>query len=99
VYVLEVAARPIGGLCSTVLKFEGGQGLEHVLLQHAVGQSIAPFAREAPAAAVMMIPIPGRGMYKGVTGEDEARNASGGGSRGAGRSSGAEIRDCPRVNS
>ena len=37
VCVLEVAARPIGGLCSRVLTFEGGHGLEHVLLQHAVG--------------------------------------------------------------
>ena len=92
VYVLEAAARPIGGLCSRVLAFEGGQpaspkreqvstregwGLEHVLLRHAVGQSIAPFVREAAAAAVMMIPIPSRGMYKGVSGEDEARAVPG----------------------
>jgi biotin carboxylase len=77
VYVLEAAARPIGGLCSRVLAFEGGASLEHVLLRHAVGQSIAPFVREAAAAAVMMIPIPSRGMYKGVSGEDEARAVPG----------------------
>jgi biotin carboxylase len=77
VYVLEVAARPIGGLCSRVLTFEDGKGLEHILLQHAVGASIAHAAREDAAAAVMMIPIPARGMYKGVTGEDEARAVRG----------------------
>jgi biotin carboxylase len=77
VHVLEVAARPIGGLCSRVLTFDGGHGLEHVLLQHAVGQSIGSLTREAAAAAVMMIPIPSRGMYKGVSGEAEARAVPG----------------------
>jgi biotin carboxylase len=93
VYVLEVAARPIGGLCSRVLAFQNSArdlpaspkrgldsarqgGLEHVLLRHAVGQSIA-YSREDAAAAVMMIPIPSRGMYKGVEGEAEARAVPG----------------------
>jgi biotin carboxylase len=73
IYVLEVAARPIGGLCSRVLAFDPGGGLEEVLLRHAIGQPIGGYTREADAAAVMMIPIPSRGMYKGVQGEDEAR--------------------------
>ena len=87
VYVLEVAARPIGGLCSRVLTFVGageraqGQGaeasLEEVLLMHAVGRSIAGYSREPAAAAVMMIPIPSRGMYKGVEGEADARAVEG----------------------
>ena len=85
VYVLEVAARPIGGLCSKVLTFARARGaepgeiisLESMLLRHAVGESIAPFRREGGAAAVMMIPIPSRGMYKGVDGETEARAVPG----------------------
>src|SRR5690606_16874932 len=44
VYVLEVAARPIGGLCARALRFEGpggeSAGLEELLLRHAVGESI-----------------------------------------------------------
>jgi biotin carboxylase len=86
VYVLEVAARPIGGLCSRVLTF-GGAGraaeaaprasLEEVLLRHAVGEPIDGWSRDAAAAAVMMIPIPGRGMYKGVAGESDARAVPG----------------------
>jgi biotin carboxylase len=76
VFVLEVAARPIGGLCSRVLRFgvDGGAcSLEHVLLRHAIGDDVSHVAREADAAAVMMIPIPGRGVLKRVSGEDAAR--------------------------
>lgn len=81
VYVLEVAARPIGGLCSRVLRFTGHAGaapvepplsLENVLLRHALGGSVAGVRREAAAAAVMMIPIPRKGVFKAVAGEDRA---------------------------
>ena len=84
--MLEVAARPIGGICSRVLTFnapephssEGGESpLEEVLLQHAVGRPIHDYSREARAAAVMMIPIGQRGMFKGVSGDEEARRVPG----------------------
>ena len=73
IVVLEVAARPIGGLCSRVLRFADGSSLEHVLLRHAIGEDVSAATREAPAAAVMMIPIPKRGMLKSVEGEAAAR--------------------------
>ena len=76
VYVLEVAARPIGGLCSRVLRFEDDgvpRSLESVLLQHAVGHDVSRVSRETVAAAVMMIPIPARGVLKAVSGEADAR--------------------------
>jgi biotin carboxylase len=82
IYVLEVAARPIGGLCSRVLSFVRGadgsrESLESVLIRHALGQSIDHYTREPQAAAVMMIPIPRRGVYKGVSGEDRAHGVPG----------------------
>ena len=84
VYVLEVAARPIGGLCSRVLTFAAGAPsraagatLETVLLEHAIGRPIDRYVREPAAAAVMMIPIPRRGIYKGVSGEAAARSVAG----------------------
>ena len=81
VYVLEVAARPIGGICSRVLTFSrrggGEHSLEEVLLHHAVGRPIHDYSREARAAAVMMIPIGQRGMFKGVSGDEEARRVAG----------------------
>ena len=76
VTMLEVAARPIGGLCSGVLRFRGDTGvvsLEELLLRHAVGEDTVNLVREESAAGVMMIPIPGRGIFKGVSGEGDAR--------------------------
>jgi biotin carboxylase len=76
VHVLEVAARPIGGLCSRVLRFTSTRSssvsLEHVLLTHALGERAVP-ARDGLAAAVMMIPIARRGILRSVAGEDRAR--------------------------
>jgi biotin carboxylase len=80
VYVLEVAARPIGGLCSMALRFVGAArrvSLEEVLLRHAIGQDVGAFAREAEASGVMMIPIPRRGIFRGVGGVEEARAVAG----------------------
>ena len=76
VYLLEVAARPIGGLCSKALRFvsPGGEAsLEEVLLRHALRQDVTAFTRERAASGVMMIPIPHRGVYKSVEGERDAR--------------------------
>ena len=77
VYVLEVAARPIGGLCSRALRFTRGNeapvSLEEVLLRHAIGEDISGYAREKHAAAVMMIPIPRRGVFRRVEGIEAAR--------------------------
>ena len=80
VFVLEVAARPIGGLCSRALRFEDGNGvsrpgisLEELLLRHALGESSETWKREPQASGVMMIPIPRRGVLRGASGIDRAR--------------------------
>ena len=74
VFVLEVAARPIGGLCSKVLRFgiEPSASLEEVLLRHATGRDITSYVRETQAAGVMMIPIPKAGILKRVEGIEAA---------------------------
>ena len=83
-YVLEVAARPIGGLCSRALRFcdpAQPQGvpisLEELLLRHAVGHDVAGCARESVASGVMMIPIPKRGVFRRVEGVPDAGRVSG----------------------
>jgi hypothetical protein len=68
VWLLEIAARPIGGLCALSLRFEGGVSLEELILRHAVGEDIAGIRREDSASGVMMIPIPANGIYNGVSG-------------------------------
>jgi biotin carboxylase len=72
-WVLEVAARSIGGLCSRTLRFGTGMTLEEIILRHALGWPIATLERERRAAGVMMIPIPRAGCLQGVRGLDEAK--------------------------
>jgi hypothetical protein len=74
-YVLEVAARPIGGLCARTLRFESrGEriGLEELLLRGALGENLAFWEREKSAVGVMMIPISQSGILAGVEGVHEA---------------------------
>lgn len=72
VWLLEVAARSIGGLCGRVLRFALGMSLEERLLRHALNEPL-PEVMARGAAGVMMIPIPKRGLYQGVHHLDAAR--------------------------
>ena len=76
-WVLEVAARSIGGLCSSVLRFGTGMSLEEIILRHAVGLDVPTFDRERAAAGAMMLPIPRRGLLREVRGRDEALTVPG----------------------
>ncbi len=73
-WLIELAARPIGGRCSGVLRF-GDQGisLEEIILRHALDKPIPSLQREWQAAGVMMIPIPGAGTLQEVRGIAEAK--------------------------
>jgi len=81
VWPLEVAARPIGGLCAKALRFvlADGEaiGLEELLLRHALGMEGSEALRESQASGVMMIPVPKSGVFEGVQGEEEARGVAG----------------------
>jgi len=73
-WLIELAARPIGGRCSAVLRFgDKGVTLEEIILRHALGMPIPSLQRERPAAGVMMIPIPGAGTLQEVRGVAEAK--------------------------
>ncbi|MBX5489886.1 MAG: ATP-grasp domain-containing protein [Chloroflexi bacterium] len=77
-YVLEIAARSIGGLCSRTLRFGAGISLEELILRHAVGLDLTGLlVRERAAAGVMMLPIPRAGVLYGVQGEETARRVPG----------------------
>ena len=65
VWLLEIAARSIGGLCSRVLRHALGVSLEECILRHALGLPL-PQTRHDQASGVMMIPIPGRGIFQGA---------------------------------
>src|SRR5258706_1149442 len=57
VWMLEVAARPIGGLCARVLP-----GLEELILSHAAGEDVAKVPIPEGPGGGMMIPIPTQGV-------------------------------------
>ena len=73
-WMLEIAGRSIGGLCSTILEFGTGMCLEELILRHALSFPIASFDRSGAATGVMMIPIPKGGILKAVHGVEEAQS-------------------------
>ncbi len=76
-WVIEVAARAIGGLCSQTLRFGTDElSLEEVILRHAVGFEVNYLEREAMAAGVMMIPIPRAGALREVRGVEAAKRVA-----------------------
>jgi hypothetical protein len=77
VYILEIAARPIGGLCARALTFVDGHqhdiSLEELLLRDALREPTQDWRREQQASGVMMIPIPRGGILRRSEGLEEAR--------------------------
>ncbi len=84
IWILEVAARSIGGLCGRVLIHFLGMSLEELILRQVVAESLPiplpaaiDAAGEGGAAGVMMIPIPRRGIYHGLDGLAAAQSVRG----------------------
>lgn len=82
VWPLEIAARSIGGLCSRALRFRAPEtdrllSLEEIIIRLALGEDVSRIRREERASGVMMIPVPARGVYGGVEGENEALRVPG----------------------
>ena len=78
-WVLEIAPRPIGGLCSRALRFGADRiSLEELLLRDALGMPGGDAERENAASGVMMIPVPQSGIFEGVEGIEAARECAGG---------------------
>ncbi|MCG8350802.1 MAG: ATP-grasp domain-containing protein [Chloroflexales bacterium] len=71
-WIVEIAGRSIGGLCAKTLRFGANVSLEELILRQACGLPIDSFGREQQARGVMMIPIPGEGVLRNVTGLEEA---------------------------
>ena len=76
-WVLELAARSIGGLCSRALRFGADISLEEVILRHALALPLGPHVRERAASGVMMLPIERAGTLRGVGGVEDARAVAG----------------------
>jgi hypothetical protein len=92
VWPLEIAARPIGGLCARALRFvetenqtiwngnaheQPGIVLEELLLLHSLDLPVNTWTRERMASGVMMIPVPSSGILEAVQGQEAANEIRG----------------------
>jgi len=71
-WLLEVAARTIGGQCAQLLRFGTGHGLEDLVVARALGRHMDS-RREEGAAGVLMLPIERGGILRRVEGVLAAR--------------------------
>ena len=76
-WIIEVAARSIGGRCSSTLRFAADLGLEELILRHALRMDLPSLEREGGAAGVMMLPIPRGGILASIGGVQDARAVRG----------------------
>ena len=75
-WLLEAAARTIGGECSRLLRFSAGHGLEEVVLAAAMGRRL-PRGLDSAAAGVLMLPTPRSGTLRRVEGVLDALGVPG----------------------
>jgi biotin carboxylase len=76
-WIVEVAARSIGGLCSSTLRFGDGNSLEEIILRQAARLDLVSLEREQRPAGSMMIPIPAAGRLQEVRGLAQAQAVEG----------------------
>lgn len=76
-WLIEVAARSIGGLCGRTLRFGLGITLEQILLRHALNLPMPRSTKQQRASGVMMLPIDGGGRLVAAHGVDQARSVVG----------------------
>lgn len=76
VALLEVAARTIGGRCSTAFRLADGSSLEELVVCRAAGVA-SPRAALGQPSGVLMIPIPRAGRLVAVHGLEETRRIPG----------------------
>jgi biotin carboxylase len=76
-WIVEVAARSIGGLCSSTLRFGNETSLEEIIVRQALRLEPGSLEREQLPAGVMMIPIPAAGVLREVLGLEQASAVAG----------------------
>ncbi len=76
-WVIEVAARSIGGHCSRALRFESGFSLEELILLEAIGRELPPPVREQRPSGVLMLSPPHAGRLEAIRGQAAALEVPG----------------------
>jgi biotin carboxylase len=80
-WVIELAARSIGGRCSQALQFAAeaspDMSLEELILRHALRLPLPSLVPRRGAAGVMMLPIREAGVLQDIRGHEAARSVEG----------------------
>jgi len=76
-FVLEVAARLIGGACSRVFRSIFVEDIHRSVIRLALGEPLAAPRRRSGAAGAMMLPIPSEGRLEEIHGTDAAGRVPG----------------------
>ena len=76
-WLIEIAARTIGGQCAQLLEISAGRSLESLVLENALGAPASAGAAPERAAGVLMIPIPRAGVLRRVEGVLAAESVAG----------------------
>lgn len=76
-WIIEIAARPIGGRCSRALRFGLGISLEELIIRQALGFETCSLHVDPTPSGVMMIPVPQPGILKKISGVEEAKAVPG----------------------
>ena len=76
-WILEIAPRTIGGLCSRVLRFGIGMSLEEIHIRHKLKMPIPSLKLKEQSAGVMMLPIKKKGILHRVSGIKQALSIQG----------------------
>ena len=76
VWMLELATRSVGGLCSRSLRFGVGVSLEEVILRHALGLPLGDLRREAAASGVMMLRLRSLSSVMTTSGWNDSTSAA-----------------------
>jgi carbamoylphosphate synthase large subunit len=72
-WIIEIASRSIGGLCSRALRFPRNLTLDDLIVRHASGLPPPQLGDWRGASGVMMIPVPAAGRLEGIAGLAAAR--------------------------
>jgi biotin carboxylase len=75
--ILEIAARPIGGLCGRAHTRCLGSDYYEMMIANAFGEKLSVAAPERTPTGIMMLPVPKAGRFIGVHGLEDARRTQG----------------------
>jgi len=75
--LLEIAARRIGGICSSMFAYSLGIDFNELIFKVALGDPYEIHRSKRRPSGVMMIPVPAKGLLVQVEGIETARNVEG----------------------